>query len=292
MEETKQQDLDILYVLRKIKQSINSFFSGFTWLVRFSLNNFGRLLIFITVAIVISLSLYFVKRGYYTSYVTIAHTRVDNDYCRELINNLDTYMDGKENATLANELHISKRLAKEVRGIKYRALNENVAKRFADSVSVLLPFRVEVQVYDRLILDSLQVGLLRYLETNHFASSRKNIDVESLERTEQHVVREMVEIDSLKRIVNQSIIPRGNGSGIIYGEPLDPVIIYKRAMDLFERKMQINKRQTLINSFEVIVGFNKSAKRSDLGIIVYILVAILLGYIIGLFWLLPRQSAR
>jgi hypothetical protein len=289
MEETKQQDLDLLYFLRKIKQSIKSFFSGISWVLRFSIDNIGRLFIFICIAVAISLSLYFLKKAYYTSYLTVSHTRVDNDYCRELISNLNTYIDGKENSTLANELQIAPKFSKEVRSIKYRALNENVAKRFADSVSVLLPFKVEVQVYDRDVLDTLQRGIMSYLESNLFASSRKTIDLIDLERSEQHVTREMVEIDSLKRIVNESILPRGTGNGIIYGEPLDPVIIYRRAMDLFERKIQINKRQTLINSFEVIVEFNKSAKRADTGIVTYMLIAILLGYIIGLFWLLPRQ---
>ena len=59
------------------------------------------------------------------------------------------------------------------------------------------------------------------------------------------------EIDSLKQIVNQSIIPRVTGNGIILGEPIDPVSIYRRAMDIFDKQLVLAKKQQYIKQQKI-----------------------------------------
>jgi hypothetical protein len=290
VDETKQQDVDMLYVLKKIKQNIRSFFGGIAWLISFSIRHFLKILIFILFTVGIAIGLYYMKRGYYASSVTVGHLRVDNDYCKELVNNLGSYVDGKNNALLAQALHIPQEQAREVRKLEYAPLNENLARRYSDSSHVLLPFKVNAEVFDRSVLDSLESGILQFLENTDYAQKRKDIDTRLITDAQSRVVAEIGAIDSLKDIVNQSIIPRGMGTGLVYGEPLNPVDVYKRSMELFEQRQKLNQRMSLNNSFEVIINFNKSAKRADTSIVVYILLGVIIGYLVGLFWLIPRQN--
>jgi hypothetical protein len=181
-------------------------------------------------------------------------------------------------------------LAQQIQNIEYAPLNENIEKRFADSVSVLLPFKVLVEVYELEILDTLQIAILNYFESNEFALTRKKLEHDEFNKTEERVKKEIIEIDSLKQLVSKSIVPRGTGSGIILGEPIDPVLVYRRGLELFERQLQLSKKQTLNDSFELMVGFNKSAKRADLGIELYIFLGLLFGYISALLWLVRAKT--
>jgi hypothetical protein len=290
MENNKQEDLDMLYVLRSINKGIGRFFRSIVWLFEFSLKNFRTLALFIIVFVALCLGIYLLKKPYYRSQLSISHIRFENDYCYEMVESLDSYITGNENPALAERLSISKNDAAKVQSIKYKPLNENIASRFIDSVSVLLPFKVEVEVYDNSVLDTLQKGILKYLESNRYATKIKEIEKQVLEKTEQRLEKEITEIDSLKKIVNAGIVPRSSGNGIIFGEPLDPVLIYKRGMDLYEKKTFIAKKKLLNNSFEVIIGFGKSPKRANYGKVFYIGIGLLGGYLIGLLWLLKKRA--
>jgi hypothetical protein len=289
MEDKKQEDLDMLYVLRSVKNGILNIVRSITAIFAFSLKNIKVLLLFIIISTALCLGIFFLQKPYYTSTLSISHIRVENDYCYQMIANLNGYIDNKSNSGLTQQLGLDRGMAEKIISIKFLPLNENIAIRFADSVSVMLPFKVKVEVYDNSILDSLQNKILNYLETNEYARTRKDLEKLSLEKTEKRVDAEIIEIDSLKRLVNQGIIPRSSGQGIILGEPIDPITIYKRGMDLYERKLLLDKKKLLNNSFELMVGFTKSPKSSNSGQLLYICIGILLGYVFGLLWLAKKQ---
>jgi len=295
MEDKKQEDLDMLYVLRSIKNGILNIFRSIIAVFEFSIKNIKTLLLFIVVFTALFLGIFFLQKPYYTSTLSISHIRVENDYCYQMITNLNGYIDNKSNYGLAQQLGLDPRMAEKIISIKYLSLNENIAIRFTDSVSVMLPFKVKVEVYDNSILDSLQNKILNYLETNEYAQTRKELEKLSLEKTEKRIDTELVEIDSLKRLVNKGIIPRSTGIGIILGEPIDPISVYKRGMELYEKKLLISKKKQLNNSFELMVGFTKSPKTSNSGGLLYALIGILSGYVIGMLWLAKKHlngSAR
>lgn len=281
MEETKQQDQDFVFLIRKLKQAVVNLFSGLIQMLQFTFKNFLKIALVTSVFVAIGLGLYFSKTAYYTSTMTVAHVRVGNDYCKEMVNSLGTLIDGKDNTELQTMLHLSPDAASKVCKIEYNDLNEALAKRFMDSTTVILPFKISVDVTDKSILDSLQNHIVGYLESNPMAVKLKSIDLNVINTTEQRVQHEISQVDSLKDIVNASLVMK-SGSGIVYGEPVDPVQVYRAAMDLFEKKMNLNKKQALMNSFEIAVPFNKSAKRADSGMLSYLLVSFLLGYMIAL----------
>lgn len=291
MKDNQQEDLDALYVLRSIKKGIANLFKAVFWLLRFSYRKALTLLIFIIICVSLFSGIHSLQKPYYSSELIISHTRFENDYCAVMINNLNTYVISSDNRSeIANELSLPLSEAQEIISIKYAPLNANLATKYMDSVFVFLPFKVEVEVYNNEVLDKLQKGIMDYLENNEYATKRKEIEKESLDKTETRIKSEILETDSLKRLVNQSIVPRGgSATGIILGEPIDPVNVYKRSLDLYERQLLLNKKQTLNNSFEVIVGFIKKPKPANAGLLFYISLGILVGYILGIIWALKQE---
>jgi hypothetical protein len=292
MEDKKQEEIDMIFVLRSLKKGLSRFVGSIGWIFVFSFRHAWRLLAFIIAGMALLFGIYKLSKPYFRSGLIVSHTRVDNDNCREMISNLANSIDGYDNPGLTRLLKLHPEDAKLIRKILYRSLNDGLARRYADSVHVLLPFKVEAEVYERGVLDTLESAIMSYLENNEYAKRRKEVDRVTIAKTDEWLVSEMIEIDSLKRVVNQSLIPRSSGNGIIFGEPLDPVLVYRRAMELFDRRIEIEKQKRLNNSFEIAVTFNRTPKRADTSVVVYLAIGWVLGYLTGLILLIRRENRK
>jgi hypothetical protein len=210
-----------------------------------------------------------------------AHTRLNNSYCSEIVSSLDSYLDGKKNLELARVLRIHPKQSAQVKSLEYQDISESLALKYRDSLNTVLPFKVNACVYNVNVLDTLQTAILSYMESNNLAAKLKEFDREVYLRTIDQLEREIAQNDSLKKLINNSIIPRGPSSGLIYGEPLDPVNVYRRTMDLFDKKVATEIKLKNINTFDVAVDFNKSMKQSGPGMFSFTLTGTFIGYIIG-----------
>lgn len=291
MENNRQEDLDMLSLIGSFKKAIGAFFKGIAWLIQFSFTNIKTLFVFMIIFAGLCFGFFLTTKPYYKSELTINHIRFENDYCHTMILNLNSYLDeNSNNKLLAEKLNIDINYAKEVKNIEYKSANTHIEKRYEDSVHVILPFIVEVEVYSNDLLDSLQKGILNYLEENEYATKRKEIENSNLSKVSDRIETEILEIDSLKKLVSQSVLPRSTGSGIIFGEPIDPVRVFYRGLELYEKKLTVDKNKKLNNSFEVLVGFSKNAKRSSSGKMLYIFIGLMTGYVIGLLFLIRRKE--
>lgn len=289
MENNKQEDLDMISLIKALNNGISSLLNRVRALFNFTFKHFFVFLISMVVFSGLFLGLYFLKKPVYKSSMVLSHIRIENDYCFQMIKNLENFIGGKDNAKLANELSLDPEYAKQIVSISYSPLNENISRRFFDSVTVMLPFKIEVETLDPDILDTLQKKLFNYLETNEYAQKLKKLDEEALILTQNRLTKEINSIDSLKKVVEKSIIPRSQGSGIILGEPVDPVEIYKQSITLFEKQISVNKAISFNSTFEVRVGFPKRAKRSSAGPPTYVLTGILVGYLFAFILLIRRR---
>lgn len=293
MDATKQDDLDIFILARGIKNGIKGLFKSLGWLIEFTLKKFWSLCLYGLIGAAAFFCLSLLIKPYYTAHLSISHVRFENDFCYEVIENLDEFLNGSNGyIQLSKELGLSVEKAQHVKRLSYLPSNPNVANIYADSVSVILPFKVEAEVYDNSVLDSLQYCLLSYFESNPYAQKLKAIDKQALEKTEQKLKDELAKTDSLRTLVNQGIVPRGSGNGIILGEPINPVSVYKMGLDLYEKQLELYRKQQLNNSFDVTVGFSKKTKPSNSGVVFYLVLGLLGGYISGLIILLRKQLKK
>lgn len=283
---SRHEEVDLLFVIRSIKKGIRNFTDFIGWMFSFTLKHFVVFILCVGFGLAIGYFLFTLKKPYYRSEFTTSHIRFENGYCSEMIDNLNSYVnDGGNNEGLAQVLNIDVNVANQVRCFHYKPFNERISKLYADSVSVLLPFKVEVEVYNNEILSKLQNSILNYLESNTYAQQLKEIEKKSLDLVEKRFIDEITEIDSLKQQVNKSIIPRASGSGVILGEAIEPVLIYKRAMDSYDRLMDVKKRKELNESFQLVIGFTKNNVVAGLGKKSYLAVGAIIGYFAGMLFL-------
>lgn len=290
MKNGSSEEIDLFTIFQSIKRGIAGFVHSIGQLIDFCLKNTKTLLLFCVIGVAMAVGLFFLKKKVYTSELTLSHNRLNNSECYSLINGLTKLIEnpGRGNEeTLANELNIAIDDVRQIKNIAAKSLNESLEKKYKDSAFVILPFKIEVRIYDPAILDDLQTGILNYLEANEFASKRKEIDKKYLERYEEKIRKEITEIDSLKQLVDQSIVPRAGGNGIILGEPIDPVKVYQAGLDLYKIQLNIDEQKQLNNSFEVMIGFSPAVPSS--GLLYFIFWGGLSSFFAGLLWLFGKK---
>ncbi len=281
-----KEEIDLIYLLRATRDGSTTFIN---WSINFSIKNILVLLVFMAIGGGIGFGVFNVKKEVYISDLSIAHNRFDNDQCFELINNL-TKLNGKEDL-LSKKLGITREMAAEIKSLSYEPINPRVSKIYNDSVEVRYPFKVNAEVYSQNILDTLQRKIMQYLETNEYGVKRKELEKEYLEDYEQKLKNEIQAIDTLKRLVNQSIAHKNMGNGVIIDEPIDPVKISQRAVELYNAQLKTKEKQKLNDSFELIVGFNGGVRKTA-NVLMSSIYGVLAGYLIGLMLLYRRSKSK
>ena len=106
-------------------------------------------------------------------------------------------------------------------------------------------------------LDSIQWALVNYLENNEYTTKRKEARRRSLQAMKTNLNNKLEGLDSLKKLVNSSIVPRSQGQGIILGEPIDPVSIYEAEVGYYRELLNIDQSLATIDNIEVLQPFFK-----------------------------------
>lgn len=279
-----KEEIDLIYLVRAAKKGIIDFVN---WIFSFTWKNGIVLLLLSGIGAGIGFTIFNIKKPVYLSELAIAHQRFDNDQCFEIINDL-AKLSGKDDL-LSKKLKISAEMAREIKSLSYEPINPRLLKIYGDSVEVKYPFKVIAEVYSQNILDTLQSKLMKYLEENDYGVKRKELEKEYLEKYASKLKNEILSIDTLKQLVNKSIEHKNMGNGVLIDEPIDPVKISQRAVELVNAELKIKERQKLNDSFELIVGFNGGVVKTS-NVLMSSIYGFFGGYIFGLIFLYRRQK--
>lgn len=283
MDNTRTEETDVVYIIKSIKRGFTLILNFFNWIYRVSVQKWQTILLFLIIGGGLGFGIWYISKPFYTSYMSVSHQRFENAYVGEIIGNLNAFIaNGNGHPELAKELNLSLSDAEKVKKIFYEPLNAHLSERYADSTSVVLPFRVGAEVYDNSVLDTLGNAILNYLENNPFALQKKALEKEALQKLADKIDSEIAENDSLKVLIGAGVAPRSAG-GFVYGSPLDPSNVYRRSLELYEKQIQLMKKQKLNNSFYKMVGFSANPKPSNPGMIFFIFWGVLIAYIVALF---------
>ncbi len=279
-----KEEIDLISMLAGIKNGIARFFS---WIYHNTLQNLIVVILFSLIGAGIGFSVFSIKRPIYISELTISHIRFTNDQCFELINNL-TKLNG-DDRLMSQMLKMDIASVQKVKSITYLPLSTRTNKLYSDSASYVFPFKVSAEVYDPSVLDSLQSKIMSYLESNQYGIKRKQIDKQSIQKYIDKLSKEMNDVDSLKKIVNQSILHKNSGNGVMIDEPIDPVKITQKAVELFDSQLKLEKQLAINESFELMMGFNGGVQLTA-DITLSIVSGILYGYLFSLIFLFIRRK--
>ena len=213
---------------------------------------FAAIVLLITVA---GYSLRYVSKPSYRTHGIFVSNNLPGKYCSILLENLNSLIGEKNKSVLSNRLKVSSDVAGDVQSIGLSTMRDTFLIDRKDSILSL--FQITLILSSVRHLDSIQWALVNYLENNDYALKRKEARREALESMKANLNNKLLGLDSLKKIVNSSIIPRSQGQGIIFGEPIDPVGIYEAEVAYYREQLTIDQALATIDNIEILQPFFK-----------------------------------
>ena len=103
---------------------------------------------------------------------------------------------------------------------------------------------------------------------------------------------EMHQLDSLKITVSTNLLPRGNSSGFVFGQPIDPINIYKEGISYFQKELDLNREIILIDNIQVIQDFSPRNKPDSPNFLRTTVTGGSLGFLFGLMLALILEKRK
>ncbi|WP_048920137.1 YveK family protein [Rufibacter radiotolerans] len=285
MPETKSTDeIDLRDVWRKLKSLFSGLFEFIAGIFRLLLKKWAYFLAITSLGAALAYGVYLYTRPYYGYSMTVLLSDIRNDLIKDLVGNLSLMVNEKNHKELAKQLQVSLEDAEKMKSIQYRDLDqEEVAE---DSVLVSAPFAVDVELYSKSIQNTVEAGILHYLETNQYFAKQKQIKKEHLESLVAKLKKDIASIDSTKEVAASL---RGPANGFVYGEPLDPTDLYKESVVMYERLTFLEANLKRLENFDVISGFAPKLGPTGPNLKKYLLIGALSSFLLGLVFALYRE---
>lgn len=230
----------------------------------------------------------YVLPSFYEVNMTLEVTAVNNEVSYELIQNLNTLVKNSSAEFAAQKLAADPMVLEDVFSIEMENMLSNID--IEDSIVNGAPFRIRAILWNQDRVESLQALIVNYLESNPYSLKRKNLELNRTENLVNKIILEQKEVDSLKNIAASSLLIRGQGTGLIYGQPLDPINIYREAITLFQRQQELEIRKVLIDNVQVVTGFEASEKPTFPNKGIIILIGCFLVFLI--YWVILIRKSR
>lgn len=195
---------------------------------------------------------------YYSTKAVLVSNTLDASFCTSMLETLAEFAkDERNEVVLSRSLDIPIEAAQSIHKMSTEVLEDTLRMKNQDSF--LAVFKVSLVVTDNKYILPIQAGILKYLESNDYAVKRKKARIRTLELQNSSYENRLKSLDSLKDIVNGSIQPRSSGNGIILGEPIDPINVY-RAQDGFYKELLKNQEEiAMSDNVEIIQPFLEPA---------------------------------
>jgi len=246
-------EIDLMYFFRPLGNFFKSISNGIVFFFKKIQTN---VILFTLAVLTISATgfsiRYFLKPAYQTEGMFVSSV-LPSKYCSLLLGNLRK-LQGEENAPLlSRQISIPEEACSDILSITMLPMRDTFSLDRRDTSLSLFRIRLVLKKMDN--LDTIQRGLVNYLENNAFALKRKEARINSLKALKIELNKKIESLDSLKKIVNSSIVPRSEGKGIILGEPIDPVSVYQAEMGYYKEQLGIDQSLATIDNIEIIQPF-------------------------------------
>ena len=257
MSEQKQNnaEIDLLYFFKPLGTVFKKTGNALEYTSRkINVNKvlFAVIVLLITVA---GYSLRYVLKPSYRTQGIFVSNNLPGKYCSILLENLNSLIGEKNKSVLSNRLKVSSDVAVDIQSIGLSTMRDTFLIDRKDSILTL--FQITLILSSVQHLDSIQWALVNYLENNDYAIKRKEARRRSLHAMKENLNHKLESLDSLKKIVSSSIIPRSQGQGIILGEPINPVSIYQAEISYYREQLSIDQALATIDNIEILQPFFK-----------------------------------
>lgn len=248
----KSQEVDLLYFLRPITTGLTTLWSFFNAWLRELYRRKWVVIGLILAAVAIGYGLRFVLPKSYKSSAVFISYHMKAEFCSGLVNNLGGYLSDENSGSLSKQLNIPIESARSIKSLKAFAQGDNIYLDEKDS-SVSL-FRVELAVADNKTFPVIEEGVAKMLESNEHIVKRKQARLNYLNAIKADYERRLRGLDSLKKVVNNTIVTRRSEGGLVI-DPISPLDIYKTEQDFYQQWLAIQQQLETVNNIGVLQSF-------------------------------------
>lgn len=241
-------------------------------------NNPKRLTIIITLLFSVAGIIRFTAPPVYKSYFILRPTNQGDLNFVGMISDLITLVKDDDIETVSSILKIDENLSNKIFKIDVQTEKTNKYFKYSDSISSL---SIYIYSYDRTAFDTIQNAIYQYLENSDYYSKSRNVRVQNISEMERKLNDDIAGIDSLKKILTANSGPRSAG-GFVYGEPLNPMNIYEKAILIYKEQLILNYQKKYTASFELVKKCISTKKRYWPRLSILLPVALVLGLLINL----------
>ncbi|HEY4149907.1 MAG TPA: hypothetical protein VGM41_13300 [Chitinophagaceae bacterium] len=198
---------------------------------------------------------YFLPKAYETEGIFLSHT-LPASFCVTLVNGMDRYSGEKTRGrALEHQLKIRPDAAAAVKSLEASLVTDSLYINSYKRDTALSVFKITLVTHDTSSITEVQNGVVSFLENNEYSVKRKKARIQTWKSLDADLTAKISGLDSVKKIVNSSIIPRASGQGIILGEPINPVSIYQQEMIYYKEKLSIAETLATYSNIEVVQPF-------------------------------------
>ncbi|MEX0967700.1 MAG: hypothetical protein WD077_10715 [Bacteroidia bacterium] len=186
----------------------------------------------------------------YYSDMTLSSSHLSRGYYEDFLQNLEIYLLDENFEGLARTLDIPATGAEGINKIK---LLESRPSKDSTIMGTLL--RILVVANDPAVYEYLGPKLMQYLAGNTFAVKVHEVQTRRLKTSIDALENEIIQLDSLKRVVEKSMLSERISPGLLFMESPDPIQVYEERNKLFqmqkdqEAKLLLSRNLTMLDDF-------------------------------------------
>ena len=270
-------DIDLGPILNKIGRALNSANEKANLGWRKLVGRKYLIAVCCLIGIALGILVYVLIPPKYEASITLTAKLVPLHFFAERVNGLDALAKEGSTKRLSAELGITNAVAEKISDFKIDQVGST-----QDSLLNSIPFRITVGARSNDIYDELQPAIITYLENNEYSTKRRTVATNHLLALKQQLLVEMSELDSLKELMAQNIAPRASAGGFIFGEPLDPLNVYREKLALYERLLKTENELKYVNNIELVNGFLPKGKPASPKLFQLVGYAFLITLVLGI----------
>ncbi len=217
-------------------------------LIQFLRINLKLILLFVLTGVLLGVANYYLLPRKYNVQM-IADSRLLSS--QEVVEIMDPWNDliaNGEYALLSRKTHVPGEVLADVASLEATSAGNSAGGSDKDA------FTVQAVVLSNTRLDTLQKGIIRYLEQSPYVQERVNAEKRRLTALRNRVDREISQLDSVKLSL-QNLISRGGGSSNAF--IAEPGNINVDIVELYEQSLKIEESLQFIDNIQVISGFDR-----------------------------------
>lgn len=197
----------------------------------------------LTLSVVLKLTLPPVYQGSF-----IIKTNEDKDlYFLNMLMDLETLVKDNDHTGIVEELKVTETDAALLKKIKLVPIFNS---RGTDSSKAVI---VTFDMSEQNRFKEVQNAMIAYLENSPHYQKLRGIRISNIENLEKKITRDIIEMDSVKKIIIDNIKPAATGgNGLVYNVPVDPYKAYEINMGRYKEQLWLINKQKDQSSFELM----------------------------------------